>query len=143
MALVARRTGRRRRLMSEINVVPYVDVMLVLVVILMVAVPFVVPSVVELPTVDRAGQQQDTPVRVVLRADGRVSLLADGVDTPLNAGELVAAVRQRQQGRPGTPVVIEADASVQYRAVMAAVSELRRAGVERVGLAVVSGPERR
>jgi biopolymer transport protein TolR len=118
-------------------------VMLVLVVILMVAVPFVVPSVVELPTVDRAGQQQDTPVRVVLRADGRVSLLADGVDTPLNAGELVAAVRQRQQGRPGTPVVIEADASVQYRAVMAAVSELRRAGVERVGLAVVSGPERR
>jgi biopolymer transport protein TolR len=117
--------------------------MLVLVVILMVAVPFVVPSVVELPTVDRAGQQQGTPVRVVLGADGRLSLLSDGVPTPIAANELVAAVRQHQQGRPERPVVIEADAGVQYRAVMAVVSDLRRAGVERVGLAVVSGPERR
>ena len=53
MALVARRSGKRRRLMADINVVPYVDVMLVLVVILMVAAPFVNPGVVDLPTVPR------------------------------------------------------------------------------------------
>ena len=58
MALVARRTGKRRRLMADINVVPYVDVMLVLVVILMVAAPFVNPGVVDLPTVAKAGQQK-------------------------------------------------------------------------------------
>jgi biopolymer transport protein TolR len=143
MALVARRTGRRRRLMSEINVVPYVDVMLVLVVILMVAVPFVVPSVVELPVVGRAGQQQMTPVRVVVRADGRISILADRVETPIGAGELVTAVRQRQAGNADMPVVVEADANVQYRAVMAAVNELQKAGVRRVGLAVVSAPNGR
>jgi biopolymer transport protein TolR len=143
MALVARRTGRRRRLMSEINVVPYVDVMLVLVVILMVAVPFVVPSVVELPVVGRAGQQQITPVRVVVRADGRISILTDRVETPVGAGELVTAVRQRQAGNADMPVVVEADANVQYRAVMAAVNELQKAGVRRVGLAVVSAPNGR
>lgn len=143
MALVARRTGRRRRLMSEINVVPYVDVMLVLVVILMVAVPFVVPSVVELPVVGRAGQQQTTPVRVVVRADGRISILTDRVETPIGTGELVAAVRQRQAGNADMPVVVEADANVQYRAVMAAVNELQKAGVRRVGLAVVSAPNGR
>jgi biopolymer transport protein TolR len=52
MALVVRRSGKRRRLMADINVVPYVDVMLVLVVILMVAAPFVNPGVVQLPTVE-------------------------------------------------------------------------------------------
>ena len=57
--------------MADINVVPYVDVMLVLVVILMVAAPFVNPGVVELPTVAKAGQQKEMPVRVVVRSDGR------------------------------------------------------------------------
>ena len=74
MALVARRSGKRRRLMADINVVPYVDVMLVLVVILMVAAPFVNPGIVELPTIAKAGQQKEVPVRVVVRSDGRVSL---------------------------------------------------------------------
>ena len=73
MALVARRTGKRRRLMADINVVPYVDVMLVLVVILMVAAPFVNPGVVDMPTVAKAGPQKAMPVRVVVRSDGRIS----------------------------------------------------------------------
>ena len=73
MALVARRTGKRRRLMADINVVPYVDVMLVLVVILMVAAPFVNPGVVELPTVEKAGQQKGVPLRVVVRSERRRS----------------------------------------------------------------------
>jgi biopolymer transport protein TolR len=143
MALVARRTGRRRRLMSEINVVPYVDVMLVLVVILMVAVPFVVPSVVELPRVERAGPQEGAAVRVVIRANGRMALLENGVDTPVSAAELADAVRQRQRGNPNVPVVVEADASVEYQMVLNAMSVLQRADFKRVGLSVMPAPKAR
>ena len=137
MALVARRTGPRRRLMADINVVPYVDVMLVLVVILMVAAPFVNPSVVSLPTVAKAGQQTDVPVRVVVRSNGRISVLdAGGRDRPVDVSQVVAAVRERQAGRPATPVVIEADGAVKYETVVKVMGELQKAGVERVGLSV-------
>jgi biopolymer transport protein TolR len=78
-----------------------------------------------------------------VRADGRLSILTDRVETPIGAGELVTAVRQRQAGNADMPVVVEADANVQYRAVMAAVNELQKAGVRRVGLAVVSAPNGR
>ncbi|HET9024980.1 MAG TPA: biopolymer transporter ExbD, partial [Burkholderiaceae bacterium] len=115
MALVGRRTGRRRRMMAEINVVPYVDVMLVLVVILMVAAPFVNPSIVNLPSVAKAGQQKGDPVRVVVRTDGRVSVFdAAKREQSVAPGELVNAVRQRQGGNPQTPVVIEGDKQARY-----------------------------
>jgi biopolymer transport protein TolR len=136
MALVARRTGRRRRLMADINVVPYVDVMLVLVVILMVAAPFVNPGLVELPTVAKAGQQKEIPVRVVVRDDGRVSLYDGSVETGVQKSELVSGVRQRQKGDPKVPVVIEADSKVEYKAVVGVMSDLQKAGIERVGLSV-------
>ena len=136
MALVARRGGRRRRMMADINVVPYVDVMLVLVVILMVAAPFVNPSVVDLPSVAKAGQQRDVPVRVVVRSDGRVSILEQGKgETPVQAGQLIASVKARQKSA-GTPVVIEADAKVQYKSVVDVMRDLQKAGIERVGLSV-------
>ena len=137
MALVARRTGPRRRLMADINVVPYVDVMLVLVVILMVAAPFVNPSIVNLPSVARAGQQKEPPVRVIVRSDGKVSILdASGQrDRPVEVGQLARLVQARQKS-PATPVVIEADREVRYEAVLKVMSELQKAGIERVGLSV-------
>ena len=136
MALVARRTGKRRRLMADINVVPYVDVMLVLVVILMVAAPFVNPGVVEIPTVAKAGPQKAMPVRVIVRSDGRISMLDAGVETAVQKGELPAAVQSRQKGDPKTPVVIEADSKVQYDAVIGVMSVLQKAGVQSVGLSL-------
>ena len=138
MALVGRRTGRRRRMMAEINVVPYVDVMLVLVVILMVAAPFVNPSIVNLPSVARAGQQKgEPPVRIIVRSDGRVSLIdATKREQAVAPGELVTAVRQRQGGNPQTPVVIEGDKQARYEAVLKVMGELQKAGIERVGLLV-------
>ena len=137
MALVARRTGRRRRMMADINVVPYVDVMLVLVVILMVAAPFVNPSLVELPSVAKAGVQKDKPVRVIVRADGRTSVLdSRDREQSIAAGELVGAVRQQQGGNAGIPVVIEADAQVKYESVIKVMSDLQKAGFNRVGLSV-------
>lgn len=122
--------------MADINVVPYVDVMLVLVVILMVAAPFVNPGVVNLPSIAKAGQQKEIPVRVVVRSDGRISLYDGSVETSVQKGQLVSAVTQGQRGNPKTPVVIEADSKVEYRAVVAVMSELQKAGVERVGLSV-------
>jgi biopolymer transport protein TolR len=84
-------------MMADINVVPYVDVMLVLVVILMVAAPFVNPSIVNLPSVAKAGQQKETPVRVIVRANGRISVIESGTrERPVEAAQLVAAVRERQ-----------------------------------------------
>jgi biopolymer transport protein TolR len=137
MALVGRRTGRRRRMMADINVVPYVDVMLVLVVILMVAAPFVNPSIVDLPSVAKAGQQKDIPVRVIVRSDGRTSVLdAGNREQSVAPGELLNAVRQRQAGNPRMPVVIEADGQVKYEAVVNVMSDLQKAGLERVGLSV-------
>ena len=123
-------------MMADINVVPYVDVMLVLVVILMVAAPFVNPSVVNLPSVAKAGQQKDTPVRVIVRANGRVSVIESGTrERPVEAAQLVAAVRERQ-GSADTPVVIEADGQVRYETVVRVMSELQKAGIARVGLSV-------
>jgi biopolymer transport protein TolR len=123
-------------MMADINVVPYVDVMLVLVVILMVAAPFVNPSVVDLPSVAKAGQQKDVPVRVVVRSDGRVSILEQGKgETTVAAGQLIASVKSRQKNA-GTPVVIEADAKVQYKSVVDVMRDLQKAGIERVGLSV-------
>ena len=136
MALVARRTGKRRRLMADINVVPYVDVMLVLVVILMVAAPFVNPGLVELPTIAKAGQQKDVPVRVVVRGDGRVSLYDGAKETPVQKGALAAAVQQQQKGNPATPVVIEADSKVDYKSVIGVMSDLQKAGIDKVGLSL-------
>ena len=140
MALVGRRTGRRRRMMADINVVPYVDVMLVLVVILMVAAPFVNPSLVDLPSVAKAGQQKGEPVRVVVRASGAVSVIDAGKrEQSIASGELVNAVRQRQGGNPQTPVVIEGDKQAKYESIMKVMGELQRAGIERVGLLVELG----
>ena len=136
MALVARRSGRRRRLMADINVVPYVDVMLVLVVILMVAAPFVNPGLVELPTVAKAGQQKEIPVRVVVRSDGRISLYDGARETTVQKSGLAAAVRQEQKGNQAAPVVIEADLKVEYKTVIGVMSELQKAGIERVGLSL-------
>ena len=101
MALVARRTGKRRRLMADINVVPYVDVMLVLVVILMVAAPFVNPGVVELPTVAKAGAAEGVPLRVVVRSEWRaIAAGCGGRETSGSKAQLAAAVQSRlRQGR--------------------------------------------
>ncbi len=136
MALVARRSGKRRRLMADINVVPYVDVMLVLVVILMVAAPFVNPGVVKLPTVEKAGQQEGVPIRVVVRADGRISVFDGGRETTIPKAQLASVVQARLASAPETPVVIEGDAKAQYESIVSVMNVLKNAGIQRVGLLV-------
>ena len=141
MALLARRVaGSRRRMLADINVVPYIDVMLVLVVILMVAAPFVNPSLVNLPSVGKSSRAPDRPLEIVVRADGRVSLREGAKELAADLPGAVALVRKRQQGQADpaqkTPVVIAADKDVRYEQVMKVMNALQKENIARVGLAV-------
>ncbi|MGY8523816.1 protein TolR [Paracidovorax citrulli] len=144
MAAIQRRGGSRRRASAEINVVPYIDVMLVLLVIFMVAAPLVSPAVVDLPTVaDATPQQKTPPIVVTVHEDGK--LTAAGKDAQGKSFErkldnqgLLDFVHQRQNENPDQPVVIAAARSVKYEAVLDVMSVLKADGVKRVGLMVKS-----
>lgn len=131
------RSGARpkRRMMSDMNVVPYIDVMLVLVVILMVAAPFVNPSVVNLPSVSKASAAPADPVEVVVYADGQLAVKAKNGLHTVDMPALIANVRAAQ-GEAATPVVISADRDVRYETVVNVMKSLQDAKVERVGLAL-------
>lgn len=139
MALLARRQpGGRRRMLADINVVPYIDVMLVLVVILMVAAPFVNPSLVNLPTVGKSSRAPDRPLEIVIRADGRLTLREGAKELARDLPGAVAEVKRRQQAKKEQPppVVIAADRDVRYDHVMKVMDALQKEGVARVGLSV-------
>ncbi len=144
MAVLARRTaGSKRRMLSDINVVPYIDVMLVLVVILMVSAPFVNPSLVELPSVGKSTRAPDAPLEVIVKADGSLLLrdrspgaTAGGQPTPVELDQLVATVKTRQKSHPDTPVVVAGDKKVRYESVTRVLDALYKNNVRRVGLVV-------
>ncbi|MGN6082695.1 protein TolR [Trinickia sp.] len=138
------RGGRSRRAMADINVVPYIDVMLVLLVIFMVTAPLVAPSIVNLPTVGGAAPQQQTPPVVVnIRADGKMTVRykddsGSSEEQQMTRADLASFVTEREVSHPDQPVVIAADKTVQYDAVMNVMSDLKARGVKRVGLLVKS-----
>jgi biopolymer transport protein TolR len=138
------RGGRQRRAMADINVVPYIDVMLVLLVIFMVTAPLVAPSIVNLPTVGGAAPQQQTPPVIVnIRADGKMSVRYKSDDgatqqQDMTRADLDSFVTDREASHPDQPVVIAADKTVQYESVMNVMSDLKARGVKRVGLLVKS-----
>ena len=135
---------RPRKLMNQINVVPYVDVMLVLLVIFMVTAPLVSPGVIDLPSVGKSAVPPATPLEVVIRADTSLMLRerAPGRDTGqslernVSNAQLVAVLREKQAKNPDQPVVIAADKDVRYEAVLKVMDELQRNNVRRVGLLV-------
>ncbi len=138
---------RPRRLMNQINVVPYVDVMLVLLVIFMVTAPLVTTGVVDLPSLGKSTQVPVAPLEVIIRADTSLLLRepvggkSGGVggqtqDRRVTAAELVVALRERQAKNPDQPVVIAADKDVRYEAVLKVMDELQKSSIRRVGLLV-------
>ncbi len=134
---------RPRKLMNEINVVPYIDVMLVLLVIFMVTAPMVNPGVVDLPSVGKSSQPPVAPLEVMIRADATLLLRdrAKGAteERRVSNAELVATLRESQARTPDQPVVIAADKDVRYEAVLKVMDELQRANIRRVGLLVKPG----
>ena len=140
MASVIQRHGSRRRTINEINMVPFIDVMLVLLIIFMVSAPLITTGLVDLPTVGKSRQRPDHVIEVVVGRDADVRLRldgkAEGASVPLSA--LSARVLAAQGGNAQTPVVISADRNVKYEAVVKVMDLLQRAGVQRVGLSVKS-----
>ncbi len=141
MPTLRSRSRPKRRMTNEINVVPYIDVMLVLLVIFMVTAPLVAPGMIELPSVgQRAAEVPVKPLEIQVDADGVVSVrdLEQGETQlqPIARSELADYIRSRQQVHPSQPVVIAADGRVIYESVVEVMDELRGQGVERVGLLV-------
>ena len=135
MPAVASR-GRGRRTINEINMVPFIDVMLVLLIIFMVTAPLIAPSVIDLPSIGKAAKQPDQVVQIIIGKDELLQLKVKDKATPLSLKQVATAVKQAQTGVPNTAVVISADKSVKYEAVVRVMDALQRAGVARVGLSV-------
>lgn len=133
---------RSRRPMHEINIVPYVDVMLVLLVIFMVTAPLITPGVVDLPSMSKVANAPAAVMEVVIREDKSVVLRvrdAHGAlaeERRVARGELARAIKERLAKNPDRPVLIAADKDVKYEAVLNVMDELQRQQVRRIGLLV-------
>jgi len=128
---------RPRKSINQINVVPYIDVMLVLLVIFMITAPLINPGQVELPSVGSRLAVPVQPLEVTLRTDKTLWLRDGATASPaaeLSREELVARVRQAQAARSEQPVVIAADRSARYEDVLGVLDLLQRNGVRKVGL---------
>ena len=126
---------RPRKAINQMNVVPYIDVMLVLLVIFMVTAPLITGEV-ELPTMGQKLKVPVQPLEVTLR-DGRLTLKDMATNTTvtrLSRDELVERIREAQAKRPGQPVVIAADGRSPYQSVLELLDHLQRSGVDKVGL---------
>ena len=139
MPAVASR-GRGRRSMNEINMVPFIDVMLVLLIIFMVTAPLITTGVVDLPSVGKSAQRPQTVVEVIVGTDEKLRLKVDKADAEsVQLAQLASRVKTAQAGNADVPVVISADKSVRYESVVKVMDTLQRAGVRRVGLSVKQG----
>jgi biopolymer transport protein TolR len=146
MPQVAMRSSRSgRRSINEINMVPFIDVMLVLLIIFMVTAPLITTGVVDLPSVGKSQQRPASVIEVIVGSDEKLRLRVDQQEPASVAlAQLAARVREKQAAVPGggaeVPVVISADRSVRYESVVRVMDTLQRAGVRRVGLSVKQGP---
>ena len=128
---------RPRRLKNEINVVPYIDVMLVLLVIFMVTAPMMTTASIDVPSVGKAAQPPAEALQVIVRADRTLALLAPGrSERPLSRSELKTRILAAQRKNPEQPVLIAGDKNVKYEAVLSVMDELQRAQVKKIGLLV-------
>ena len=129
---------RQRRLKNEINVVPYIDVMLVLLVIFMVTAPMMTTASIDVPSVGKAAQAPAEALQVKIRADESLTLTLPGKSEGgnLSRSELARAILEAQHKNPDQPVLIVGDKKVKYEAVLNVMDELQRQQVKRIGLLV-------
>ena len=136
--------GRGRRNISEINMVPFIDVMLVLLIIFMVTAPLITPSMIALPKVGKAAVQPQNPIQIMIAKDETVQIKVKTDSTPSNvanvAGDIVKMEpKVKAAADQAVPVVISADKSIKYETVVKVMDNLQKAGVSRVGLSVQTG----
>ncbi len=126
--------------MAEMNMVPFIDVMLVLLIIFMVSAPLITTGIVDLPSVGKAAQRPNKVVEVIIGSDERLRLRVDGGEAKTSSFKLLGSeVQALQAGNAQVPVVISADKAVKYEQVVRAMDILQRAGIQRVGLSVKQG----
>ena len=133
---------RKRNLVNQINVVPYVDVMLVLLVIFMVTAPLVNPGVVDLPTLGKSANPPTALLEVLVKSDATLMLrertpgraVEASKERSVTQRELAALLRDRQAKNPDQPVMIAADKDVRYEAVLEVMDMLQQNQVRKVGL---------
>ncbi|MEN9721516.1 biopolymer transporter ExbD [Limnohabitans sp. MMS-10A-178] len=132
--------GRGRRTINEINMVPFIDVMLVLLIIFMVTAPMISPSVIDLPSVGKAAKQPDQVIQIVVQKDDSLEMVNDSKTQKTKLENLANLVLQAQTGQANSAVVISADRNVKYETVVKVMDTLQRAGIQRVGLSVQLAP---
>ncbi len=135
--------ARARKQVAHINVVPMIDVMLVLLVIFMVTAPFINPAQVELPSVGKSSQTPAQPLEIIIRKSGEYVLknrASGGVEREVSRRELAAEIAALHRDRPEQPVVIAADKDVRYEEVMQTMTLLQKAQITRIGLLARPAP---
>ena len=133
--------GRGRRTISEINMVPFIDVMLVLLIIFMVTAPLITPSMIALPKVGKAAAQPQSPVQIMIGKDEAIQIKIKTDSSPSNVNTVAADIARLEPkvklaAADAVPVVISADKSIKYETVVKVMDNLQKAGVSRVGLSV-------
>ena len=125
--------------MTEITVVPYIDVLLVLLVSVMVTAPLIQTGNVDLPSVGKSSQPPVAPLEVIIKADASLAIrdrAKGSAEQVVARADLAARIRQAQAANPQQAVLIAGDKSVRYEAVLAVMDELQRQQVTKIGLLV-------
>lgn len=123
--------------MSQINVVPYIDVMLVLLVIFMITAPMMTPSQIDLPSVGKASTPPVAPLEVIIRKDATLALRdlsQGGQEQNVTHATLISLLKQKQSRNANQPVVISADKNVRYEEVIKIMDVLQQQQIKKVGL---------
>ena len=126
---------RPRKSINQINVVPYIDVMLVLLVIFMITAPLITPGEITLPSVGSVLTTPLTPMQIQIKRDATL-MLKEGTASPVRVSrdELIARIQARQKQSPEQAVVVAADKDVRYESVVEVLDMLQRNKVSKVGL---------
>jgi len=130
--------------MSQINVVPYIDVMLVLLVIFMITAPLMNPGQIDLPSVGKSLAPPLAPLEVVIRKDATLALRdhsKSGSEQSVSREEMIALVRAAQARNADQPVVISADKNVRYEEVIKVMDVLQQQQIRKVGLLAQTRPQ--
>jgi biopolymer transport protein TolR len=134
------RGGRRSKLKAEINVVPYIDVMLVLLIIFMAVPANVTPNVVNLPQAEKSSLPPDTYIQISVKPDATLAIGVSGKETVASETmadrpALLRRLRTLHEANPDYPVMIAGDRDSKYADVIELISESKKLGINRVGLA--------
>ena len=127
----------KHRLVNEINVVPYIDVMLVLLIIFMITAPMINHGQIELPQIGKSLAAPVAPLEVIIKADGSLTLrdrAKSATEQKVDRNQLIEAIKQKQAQNAEQPVVIAADKNVRYEEVIKVMDVLQQNQVQKVGL---------